>query len=83
MVKGAATDCMLSLTIAWVRIPAWACEKVASDLGLGVKDFSLGDDNLLSSIGSTAVFYGGEYVSSMRQEGVVEVGRFLWNSQLQ
>ena len=25
----------LSLTTAWVRIPAWACEKVASDLGLG------------------------------------------------
>ena len=32
---GAATDCTLSLTTAWVRIPAWACEKVASDLGLG------------------------------------------------
>ena len=29
-----ATDCMLSLTTAWVRIPAWACEKVCSDLGL-------------------------------------------------
>ena len=24
-----------SLTSAWVRIPAWACGKVASDLGLG------------------------------------------------
>ena len=35
MVWGAATDCTLSLTTAWVRIPAWACEKVASDLGLG------------------------------------------------
>ena len=23
------------LTTAWVRILAWACEKVASDLGLG------------------------------------------------
>ena len=26
----------MSLTTAWVRIPAWACEKVASDLGLDV-----------------------------------------------
>ena len=59
VVKGAATDCMLSLTIAWVRILVLACEKVTSDLGLGVKDYSLGDDNLLSSIESTAVFYGG------------------------
>ena len=25
----------LSLTTAWVRIPAWACEKVDSDLELG------------------------------------------------
>ena len=25
----------LSLTTAWVRIPAWACEKVATDLELG------------------------------------------------
>ena len=31
----AATDCMLSLTTAWVRIPAYVCEKVASDLELG------------------------------------------------
>ena len=30
-----ATDCTLSLTTACVRIPTWACEKVASDLGLG------------------------------------------------
>ena len=35
VVLGAATDCTLSLTTAWVRIPAWACEKVASNLGLG------------------------------------------------
>ena len=35
VVEGAATECMLSLTTAWVRILAWACEKVASDLGLG------------------------------------------------
>ena len=26
---------LLSLTTTWVRIQAWACEKVASDLGLG------------------------------------------------
>ena len=31
----AATDCTLSLTTARVRILAWACEKVASELGLG------------------------------------------------
>ena len=31
----AATDCTPSLTTAQVRILAWACEKVASDLGLG------------------------------------------------
>ena len=30
-----SNDCTLSLTTAWVRIPTWACEKVASDLGLG------------------------------------------------
>ena len=35
VVSGTATDWTLSLTIAWVWIPAWACEKVASDLGLG------------------------------------------------
>ena len=35
VVLGAATDCTLPLTTAWVRIPTWACEKVASDLGLG------------------------------------------------
>ena len=29
------TDYTLSFTTACVRIPAWACEKVASDLGLG------------------------------------------------
>ena len=29
------TACLLSFTTAWVRIPAAACEKVASDLGLG------------------------------------------------
>ena len=32
------TDCTLSLTTTWVRIMAsvaWACENVASDLGLG------------------------------------------------
>ena len=33
--SGAATDCTLSITSACVRIPAWACEKVASDSGLG------------------------------------------------
>ena len=27
--------CTLSLTSAWVRIPVWACGKVASDLGSG------------------------------------------------
>ena len=26
---------LLALTTDWVRIPAWVCEKVASDLGLG------------------------------------------------
>ena len=31
----AATYCTLSLTSVWVRIPAWACAKVGSDLGLG------------------------------------------------
>ena len=35
VIKGNATDCTLSLTTAWVQIPAWAYEKVASDLGLG------------------------------------------------
>ena len=35
VVLGTATDCTLSLTTAWVRIPAWACEKVASDLRSG------------------------------------------------
>ena len=35
VVRGAVTDCMLSLTTAWFQIPSWACEKVASDLGLG------------------------------------------------
>ena len=30
-----ATDCTLTLTTVWVRVPAWACEKVASDVGLG------------------------------------------------
>ena len=29
------TDCALSLINAWVRIPVWACEKIASDSGLG------------------------------------------------
>ena len=35
VVLGTAPDCLLCLTTAWVRIPALACEKVASDLGLG------------------------------------------------
>ena len=34
-VWGAATGCYLSLTTAWVRNPAGAYEKLASDLGIG------------------------------------------------
>ena len=35
-----ATDSMLSFTTTGVQIPAWAFEKVASDLGLGRVFFS-------------------------------------------
>ena len=34
-INGAGADCSLSLTTARVRIPAGACEKVNSDLGVG------------------------------------------------
>ena len=43
-----------SLTTAWVPIPAGACEKVASDLGLG----AVGSASSLASLSFSITVYG-------------------------